>query len=253
MTATTGSIPTSSAAASPPVTAANPLTNEAEFYSSLSSVYEAAFGHDAGLLRFLQIVLKHLPESGGASILDIGCGTGHPVATTFAAAGHRIHGLDISDEMVQLSQKAVSSGGTFEVADMRTWQPSPASESFDAILAILSLFTLTRPEIEAQVQRSSSWLQQGGLLCVGSIAAEYCHPESKGVSYDGDGRCARDIPFRFMGNDVPVTLLTREGWTQTLRENGFEVVETMTELFQPPAEAQSDEEMHFFLVARKVK
>lgn len=252
MTTTTGSVPTSAVVLSP-VTTVNPFIDEAEFYSSLSSTYEAAFGHDAGLLRFIQKILEHLPKDSRASILDIGCGTGHPVAATLAAAGHRIHGLDISGEMVQLSHKAVPNGATFEVADMRTWEPSAASESFDAILAILSLFILSRSEIESQVQRWSSWLQQGGFLCIGSIAAEDCHPESKGVSYDGDGRCARDIPFRFMGNNVPVTLLTREGWKQILRENGFEVVETMTELFQPPEEAQSDEEMHYFIVARKVK
>ncbi|MCJ1404197.1 hypothetical protein MMC11_007422 [Xylographa trunciseda] len=221
----------------------------AEFYSSLGASYEAAFGHDQGLLFFLQKLLSYLPPS--ASILDVGCGTGTPVATTLAAAGHHIFGIDISDEMVRLSRKAVPSG-KFEVADMHTYTP-PSGTKLDAILAVLSLFPLGREGIEAQVAKWAGWLAKGGVLCICSIAAEDIDVMGKSRGYDKDGLCARDIGFQFMGDDVKITLFTREGWKELLKAHGFEIVDSFTELFVPPEKARSDEEMHYFLIARKLR
>lgn len=96
----------------------------------------------------------------------------------------------------------------------------------------------------------ASFVKVGGLICLGSIAAEDCHPDAVGKNYDEDGQCARDIKFRFMGVSEGVTLFTREGWRQLLSENKFEIVDTLTELFVPPAKAESDEEMHYFMIAQ---
>ncbi|MCJ1378240.1 hypothetical protein MMC17_001337 [Xylographa soralifera] len=221
----------------------------AEFYSSLGASYEAAFGHDQGLLLFLQKLLLHLPPN--ANILDVGCGTGTPVATTLAAAGHHVFGIDISDEMVRLSQKAVPSG-KFEVADMQTYTP-PSETKLDAVLAVLSLFALEREGIETQVAKWGGWLVKGGVLCICSIAAEDIDVIKKSRGYDKDGLCARDIGFQFMGDEVKITLFTRKGWKELLEEHRFEIVDSLTELFVPPGEAISDEEMHYFLIARKVR
>lgn len=216
------------------------------FYSSLGSNYETAFGHDEGLLKFVKLVLTHLPPQ--SNVLDIGCGTGHPVASNLANAGHDVTGIDISDEMVRLSRQSVPSGN-FEVADMRTYEPA---KQLDTILAILSLFPLGREEIEMQIERWSLWVPVGGMLGVGTIAAEDVDVEGKGGRYDGDGMCARGIVVRFMGENVRITLFTRRGLEALLRRWGFEVLDGLTERFVPPKEMDSDEEVHWFLVARKV-
>ena len=230
-----------------------PLTEKAqmtaEFYSTLGASYEAAFGHDQGLLLFLRKLLSHLPL--GANVLDVGCGTGAPVATTLVAAGHHVFGIDISDEMLRLSRKAVPSG-KFEVADMQTHTP-PLGTKLDAALAVLSLFALGREGIEAQVAKWGEWLDKGGMLCICSIAAEDADVMGKSRGYDKDELCARDIGFRFMGDDVKITLFTREDWKELLGEHGLEIVDSFTELFVPSGEARSDEEMHYFLIARKVR
>lgn len=217
------------------------------FYSSLGSSYEIAFGHDEGLLKYLKLLLSHLPP--GCLILDIGCGTGTPVASTLASAGHQVTGIDVADEMIRLSRQAVPEG-TFEIADMRKYEPE---KTLDGILAILSLFPLERDEIETQVERWSRWMPAGGILGVGSIAAEDMDVERKGGRYDGDGMCARGIVVRFMGDDVKISLFTRRGWETLLRKWGFEVLDSLTERFVPPKEMDSDEEVHWFLVARKVE
>jgi SAM-dependent methyltransferase len=219
----------------------------AKFYSSLGSKYEDAFAHDAGLISFLQTVLSDMPPR--ALVLDVGCGTGKPVASSLAAAGHRILGIDISPVMVELSRKAVPNG-TFDVADMRSYVP-PEGIRLDAIFNILSLFLLDREEIEAMAEKWSSWLPAGGLLCICTMAAEDCSPDENGNGYDADGLCARDIGFRFMGAQTLITLFTRKGWAALLEKQGFEIVKTMTEMHSPPEEADSDPESHLFIVAKK--
>lgn len=220
---------------------------DAKFYSSLNSKYEDAFAHDTGLNNFIQDVLPYMRPQ--ALVLDVGCGTGKPVASGLAAAGHRILGIDISPAMVELSRQAAPSG-TFAVVDMRDYT-LPEGVRLDAIFNILSLFTLNREDIESMSGKWSSWLPIGGLLCVCTIAAEDCSPEERGSSYDVDGLCARNIAFRFMGAQTSITLFTRAGWAKLLEKQGFEIVKTMTEMHVPPEDADSEPESHFFIVARK--
>jgi SAM-dependent methyltransferase len=225
------------------------MDQDASWYSSLGEKYEAAFGHDTGLVKFIQKALTYMPPK--SNVLDAGCGTGKPVATSLAAAGHSVIGIDISDVMVNLSQKAVPEG-RFEVADMLTYEP-PEGVQLNVVLTMLSLFALKRKDIEAVAARCKHWLPVDGVWCIGTVAAEDCQPEVRGKGYDEDGRCARDIDFRFMGSDIKLDLMTKIGWVKLLQENGFEIIDTMSDLFVPPKEAECDEELHYYIVAKKVR
>jgi SAM-dependent methyltransferase len=55
----------------------------------------------------------------GAEVLDIGCGSGEPIARYLAGSGHPVFGVDSSPEMVALF-RANLPGETAEVADMRS-------------------------------------------------------------------------------------------------------------------------------------
>ena len=217
----------------------------AEFFSSLGSKYEDAFGHDAGLLAFIREALLHLPPS--SVVLDVGCGTGKPVASSLAAAGHRVIGIDLSDTMVELSRKAVPSG-SFEVADMRDYVPK---EQVNAVFSILSHLQMGREGIEEMVGKWARWLEVGGLLMICTLPAEDCEHRGPNAGYDADGRCARNLEFRFMGGTATGTAFTREGWRVLLEEKGFSIVHTNTEVFVPPEEAQCDPEPHYYIIAKK--
>jgi hypothetical protein len=52
---------------------------------------------------------------------------------------------------------------------------------------------------------------------------------------------------------VKITLFTRKGWKALLEENGFDIMDTKTELFVPPEEAKSDEEQHYYIIAKKMR
>ncbi|CAK1356525.1 uncharacterized protein RHO25_012332 [Cercospora beticola] len=223
-------------------------TQNADLFSSIGEQYEAAFGHDQGLLKFTQKVLEHLKPN--SHILDVGCGTGKPVATTAAEAGHKITGIDLSEVMVELASKAVPTG-TFEVADMLTYQPKDIK--FDAVFNMLSLFLLRRQDVELMATRWNCWLPLGGILAIGTGAAEDVHPEKLEVQYDEDGACARKMPFEFMGKPITIDMFTRAGWEKLLVDAGFEVLYTTTDVFVPPPETGCQTEPHYFIMAKKIR
>lgn len=215
----------------------------ADFYNSLGANYESAFGHDEGLAKFLQKALTFFEPC--SKVLDVGCGTGYPVASTIAQQGHHVAGIDIAPSMIELSRKAVP-GGVFKVASMLDYIPKKRT---DVVLSILSLFLLSREEMEVMSRKWAEWLKLGGILCIGAIAADSC--DLTNAQYDEDGLCARQIAFRFMGQKVQMTLMTKEGWKALLERASFEILDMHEDLFQPPAEAESDNEMHLFIIARK--
>lgn len=223
---------------------------DTSFYPSvdLALKYEQGFGHNKGLISFLDHTIPLIPP--GSQVLDAGCGTGKPVAISLAAAGHFVTGIDISNAMVSLSRKAIPNG-SFHVVDMRAFKP-PHGKQFDAVFNILSLFVLTREEIEGLMKKWSAWLKPGGILGICTIAAEDLDPESKGGKYDDDGLCARGIREQFMSRVSEYTLFTREGWSQMLTDRGFIVKETRMARHVPPPEADCGPEDHYFIVAEKI-
>jgi SAM-dependent methyltransferase len=86
--------------------------------------------------RFLEL----LPR--GGSILDIGCGSGEPIAGFFIAAGYPLNGVDSSSAMIALC-KGRFPNEVWNVADMRTLS---LGRRFDGILAWDSFFHLRQDD-----------------------------------------------------------------------------------------------------------
>lgn len=78
-----------------------------------------------------------LPD--GGKVLDLGCGSGSPVARYLAACGFRITGVDTSPTLIGLCQQRLPRH-TWIVADMRELD---FPEVFDGIVAWDSFFHLT--------------------------------------------------------------------------------------------------------------
>ena len=214
-----------------------------EFFDQLGMQYEEAFGHDTGLHRIIQTFLGLLPLN--VRVLDCGCGTGKPVGYAIANSGRQIHGIDLSQTMVELSQKQVPSG-SFQKANMLHYTPA---DQFDGVVAMFSLFVLNREELTSMASKWFQWLRPNGLLLIGVIGADDC--ETTPEMYDADGKCASGIGYTFMNHRVSITVFTKAGWIGLLEGVGFEIVHTESDFFSPPPTAVSDDEMHFFIIARK--
>ncbi|EMS97118.1 methyltransferase [Agrobacterium tumefaciens str. Cherry 2E-2-2] len=83
--------------------------------------------------RFISLLPK------GASILDIGCGSGEPIAGHFIASGYDVTGIDASMPLVELCRKRFP-GNLWAVADMRKLA---LGRRFDGLIAWHSFFHLT--------------------------------------------------------------------------------------------------------------
>lgn len=75
----------------------------------------------------------------GATVLDLGCGSGEPVARYLIEAGHRVTGVDSSPTLIDLCRSRFPAG-TWIVADMR--DPG-LGRRFGGIIAWNSFFHLT--------------------------------------------------------------------------------------------------------------
>ncbi len=92
-------------------------------------------------------------------ILDLGCGTGYPVAKLLTTNGHFITGIDSSPQMIMHAQKLALNTATFQCADIVEFKPN---HLFEGIIAWDSLFHLAKTDQDLIYQKIASWLAPGG-------------------------------------------------------------------------------------------
>ncbi|MFB6720456.1 class I SAM-dependent methyltransferase [Kribbella sp. NPDC056345] len=126
-------------------------------YDELSARYDEAYGSETKYGDWLQALLTQLPVR--AQVLDLGCGSGVPVAKVLAEAGHLVTGVDISEVQVARARERVPAA-TFLQADATTLDL--AADSFDAIVSFYALIHIPVDEQEALLQRIGTWLRPGG-------------------------------------------------------------------------------------------
>ena len=96
----------------------------------------------------------------GAMVLDIGCGSGVPIAQALAQR-HMVTGVDVSHEQIRRARINVPNGN-FLHADIMTVDFPVAS--FDAVVAFYSIFHLPRESHAPLFQRIHTWLKPAGYL-----------------------------------------------------------------------------------------
>ena len=97
----------------------------------------------------------------GGRILDIGCGTGWPVARYLSEKGFAVTGIDVSERMLE---KAVAQGmknASFHLCDFWDYVPD---EPYDGIIAFDSFFHFPKARQCEIYVRVSEWLVRGGRL-----------------------------------------------------------------------------------------
>ena len=108
--------------------------------------------------EYLDLIVKSIPA--GASILDLGCGTGEPIAKFFIEQGFKLTGVDSSHRMIALCQSRFP-GESWLLADMCKIN---LSQRFDAIIAWHSFFHLEHDKQRAMFQIFASHIKPGGVL-----------------------------------------------------------------------------------------
>lgn len=214
-------------------------------FNTLGVEYEDAYADNPVLHTFIKTVSSKL--SPASNVLDIGCGTGKPVAHILAQAGHKVHGIDVSAEMVRLAGTAVPNG-VFTQTDMRAYQPPV---QMDAVFAILSLFQSTPGDLVTMMYKFADWVRVDGYVALCVMPSTALVPE-KGV-YDPTWDSVSLLGNKFMGGVTDEFFFSEERWASILRGAGFVLDgEPVSYLFSPKRE-NSALEAHYCLLARRVE
>jgi predicted TPR repeat methyltransferase len=94
-----------------------------------------------------------------SKVLDIGCGTGEPIARFLSDKDHVIEGIDISSAMIDLAIENDIPSADFRVCDVMDYE---SLCRFDGILAWDSLFHLDIDDQNIVFEKISNWLEIGG-------------------------------------------------------------------------------------------
>lgn len=156
---------------------------------------------------------RRLPPSG--DLVDLGCGAGEPVATSFLKGGWRVTGVDVSQGMLDLANRYAPGMVTIH-ADMR--DVSFPSESVDAVTAVYSLFHVPRVDHPALFAHIRTWLRPGGLVLFTYATRDYTgHDQFQGT-------------ISFMGRDLFYSHTTPDELMTQLAEADLTVVEARNRL-----------------------
>ena len=136
----------------------------------------------ARVLSYVDKVLADIPA--GAKILDLGCGTGEPVAAHVVQRGYKLVGIDESAEMLKIAKTAIPEA-EFVQGDMVYIH---FAGSFAAVIAWDSLFHVERKYHAGVFSQIHNLLDRGGklLLSVGGSDSRVSSINSRGDGFTSD-------------------------------------------------------------------
>lgn len=116
------------------------MTSDADRIVGLYQRHASAFARDRSKILFERPWLDRFTAllPAGGEVLDIGCGTGEPIARHLVERSYRVTGVDSAPQMIGLC-RLWSPHGQWQVADMRRLA---LGRRFDGILAWNSFFHL---------------------------------------------------------------------------------------------------------------
>ena len=151
--------------------------------------------------KYLDILISHLKP--GASVLDVGCGSGTPIAAYFLEKGFEVTGVDGSKELLKIAQSRHPKLKCL-FGDIRTVE---IAEKYDAVLEWWCLFHVPKEDQGAVIARFASWLKPGGYL-------EFTTGDTDDESSDGS----------MLNQELHFYSLPPEQYESLLKQNGFKLL-----------------------------
>jgi predicted TPR repeat methyltransferase len=136
-------------------------------------------------------------------ILDIGCGTGYPLAHYLSEKGFFVLGIDAAVNMIEIAQSLLITNAQFSVCDFLKFT---TEDKFDGILAWDSFFHFPK---DKQVD---IYAKVGNML----------NPDGYLLFSHGDAEDEHTNPM--MGESFYYSALPKEMVCQILQDNGFEII-----------------------------
>ena len=140
-----------------------------ESYNAIADQWAAArSGFHGREQAYLDAFLDGLPTP--AQLLDLGCGSGRPMAEYLLSRGHQLTGVDQSVAMLTLARTRFPAARWVE----STIEDYASDEHFDGILCWDALFHIDRAQHQRLLTRFAGLLRGGGRLML--TAGGSAHP-----------------------------------------------------------------------------
>lgn len=107
------------------------------------------------IVDFVKMLKPH------SHVLDVGCGSGYPIASYLSELGFKVTGIDISNEMIKKAQQLNLANASLVVEDLLNYKPK---ERYDGIIAFDSIWHIDHDNQEKIYQIISSLLVPNGLF-----------------------------------------------------------------------------------------
>lgn len=172
-----------------------------DLYSRRAADWDADRGRSLIEKPWLDRFLAHAPPAG--SLLDLGCGSGEPIARYLIEQGRRVTGVDASPGAIDLC-RARFPDHDWLVADMRGLD---LGRQFDGLIAWHSSFHLSRSDQRALFTVFARHLTPGGVLMF--------------TSGDEDG----ERIGQWRGEPLYHASLSTAAYREQLAAAGFEVID----------------------------
>ncbi len=170
-------------------------------YNEISDWFDAHRSKELTMEKFyLDLLQKYIPA--GGEVLDVGCGTGEPIAQFLITQGYKLTGIDASKKMIDLCKQRFPDA-KWLLADMRTLN---LQEKFDAVIAWHSFFHLPHDDQRTTLRSLAALVKEEGLLIFTS-GTEY------GEVWGDNG-----------GHDLYHASLSSEEYTRILSECNFKIL-----------------------------
>jgi ubiquinone/menaquinone biosynthesis C-methylase UbiE len=147
-------------------------------YDKIAKVYDLMSEHTEGPVR--EAGLRMLAPRAGETVLEIGFGTGHALVWLARAVGPtgKVHGIDLSDGMLAVTEGLVRHEGVADRVELRTGDATDlpyAADSMDAVFMSFTLELFDTPEIPVVLAQCRRALKAGGRIVVVSMSKEGEH------------------------------------------------------------------------------
>jgi SAM-dependent methyltransferase len=136
-------------------------------YNRIAPAWDGArntFGRER---KYFDAFLDGIPAP--ASFLDLGCGTGRPIAEHILSLGHRVTGVDQAEGLLALARERFPQGRWIE-ARLEEYEPT---ERYAGVICWDALFHIPREAHEGILARAAGCLDSGGRLVLSVGGSEH--------------------------------------------------------------------------------
>jgi cyclopropane fatty-acyl-phospholipid synthase-like methyltransferase len=184
------------------------LDDEGKKYDLIASGFANMRDSFATEQKYIDLFIQLLNP--GSHILDVGCGSGFPIASYLIERGFNVTGVDSSKELLKIAENKCPAMKT-TLADIRVVN---IEQQFDAIIEWWCLTHIPKKDHGEMITKFSQWLKVGGILEFTTGDTDYHEKDSNMLN--------QELNFYSLHPDVYEKHLKQSGFKLLLKESDQE-------------------------------